>query len=189
MVTVAYDYSEIPVRPDGFTISDLDGLRPDGRRYELLDGTLIVTPSPSWEHQWAVTAVYDTLKTTCPPHLKIFPVPLEVSQGDRTYFEPDLIVVRMDDLVEDVRFRELPVLVIEVVSPSSRSIDNVLKRYAYARIGVPHYWVFDTKEPAVEVLRLATEGYETVSRTVSGETLVVSEPFEVTLRLEELRRS
>jgi Uma2 family endonuclease len=188
MVAVAYDYAEIPVRPDGFTISDLDELRPDGRRYELLDGTLIVSPSPRWEHQWAVRAVYEAIRKLCPPNLEAFPVPLEVSQGEHTYFEPDLVVVRNYDLVEGVRFRCVPVLVVEVVSPSSRGIDNVLKRHAYARIGVPHYWIVDIDEPAVVALRLVDGGYAELARAEGDEVLAVGEPFPVELVPDEVRR-
>ncbi len=52
-MSVMAAYEEIPVRPGGFTVEDLDAMPDDGRRYELIDGTLLVSPAPRWEHQHA----------------------------------------------------------------------------------------------------------------------------------------
>jgi Uma2 family endonuclease len=188
MVTMAVAYEEIPVRPGGFTIADLDDLPADGRRYELLDGVLLVSPPPRWEHQWGVTELHRVLHSCCPADLHAFPVPLEVSQGDDTYFEPDVIVVRDSDLVDGVRFRALPVLVAEMLSPSSRSIDQVLKRHAYARIGVPHYWIVDYHVPAITALTLVDGGYVETASATGDAVFTADEPFPVRLRPSDLRR-
>jgi hypothetical protein len=80
MVTMAVAYEEIPVRPGGFTIADLEEMPADGRRYELLDGVLLVSPPPRWEHQWGMTELHRVLDACCPADLHAFPVPLEVSR-------------------------------------------------------------------------------------------------------------
>jgi Uma2 family endonuclease len=189
MVAMALAYEDIPIRDGGFTIADLEELPPDGRRYELLDGVLLVTPSPRWEHQWGIEVLADALRAAVPSTLVAFGLPLEVSQGERTYFEPDLVVVRDTDLVEGVRFRAVPVLVGEVLSPSTRSFDQVLKRHAYARIGVPHYWIIDLDEPSIVVLTLIDGGYVETARAVGDETLMVTEPFGVSVIPSSLRRT
>jgi Uma2 family endonuclease len=109
--------------------------------------------------------------------------------GEGTYFEPDLIVVRGADLVDDVRFRAVPVLVAEVLSPSTRSYDQVLKRHAYARIGVPHYWIVDLDEPSVAALTLVDGGYVETARAVGDDSLTVTEPFAVGVVPSSLRRA
>ncbi len=188
MAGMALAYEDIPIRDGGFTIADLEELPPDGRRYELLDGVLLVSPSPRWEHQWGIRELYNRLAPHIPPHLQGFPVPLDVSQGERTYFEPDLVVVRGADLVEGVRFRALPVLVAEVLSPSTRSFDQVLKRHAYARIGVPHYWIVDLDEPSIAALTLVDGGYAETARAAGDETFTVTEPFPISVIPTSLRR-
>ncbi len=95
-----------------FTVAELDRMPDDGRRYELLDGTLVVSPRPTTIHQVVAGRLYGVLSGACPEDLCVVPEPA-VELGPQTEFDPDLVVVRMDQ-VGGAKFTEPP------VRPSSR---------------------------------------------------------------------
>ena len=101
-----------------YTSDDLAALPDDGHRYEVLDGTLLVTPSPSLPHQHVVLSLAMVLKLARPDHLIVVIAPYDYRQSDSTTLQPDVLVAR----VEDVSHRYLPrapVLAVEVRSPST----------------------------------------------------------------------
>ena len=162
------------------TYDDLQNLPEDGHRYELLDGTLLVTPSPNHAHQRCVLRLAVLLDDSAPPDLEVIIAPFDWLIGPRTAFEPDVLVARRADIEE----RNLPVpplLAVEVLSPSTRRIDLVLKRDAYASAGVPSYWLVDPEVPNVTALRLE-DGVYVEEASVSGdEPFTASSPFPVTV--------
>src|SRR3954470_13652995 len=117
------------------TRSDLDALPDDGHRYELIDGALIVTPAPSWQHQTIVGELHVLLHAACPAHLQVLLARFDVVLALNTVVQPDLLVARRSDLT----LRDLPtapLLAVEVLSPSTRLIDLALKR-ALRALGRP----------------------------------------------------
>jgi len=74
-------------------VADLDRMPYDGRRFELLDGTLIVSPRPSTVHQLACTGLIVTLSAACPRGLLVIPEPA-VQLSAETEFDPDVVVAR-----------------------------------------------------------------------------------------------
>lgn len=100
------DFEQLPI-PD------------DGHRYELIDGNLIVSPTPTWRHQDIVVALASTLRASCPPDLKVLVAPVDVVLDDSSVVEPDVVVVRRSDLGERM-VEAPPVLAVEVLSPSTR---------------------------------------------------------------------
>ncbi len=162
------------------TYDDLQNLPEDGHRYELLDGTLLVTPSPNFAHQNCVLRLAVLLDAAAPPDLRVVVAPFDWLIGPRTSFEPDLLVARRVDIAE----RNLPVpplLAVEVLSPSTRRIDLVLKRDAYASAGVPSYWIVDPDVPSVTALRLEGGAYVEEASVSGDEPFGASSPFSVTL--------
>lgn len=174
-------YENIPVRADGFTVDDLADMPDDGRRYEVLDGTLLVSPAPRWEHQAAVAALHRVLDEACPPSLFVFGPSPPVRRTPHTSLRPDLCVARREDLVRGARYRGTPVLVAEVLTPSSVGVDRMLKRHAYERLGVPFYWLVDEDESSVTVLTLTLEGYVEYAFAEGDRRLAVKAPFAVTI--------
>lgn len=155
----------------------------DGQRYELLDGVLVVTPSPLVQHQRVVMAVSVALADACPPRLEVFGSPLDVRLSDRTVVEPDVLVVRREDATGP-RLTGVPLLVVEVLSDSTRGHDLLLKRDRYADAGVPTYWVVEPVTAELAVLELAGGTYVEVSRHLLRDGPVRSaRPFAVTLDL------
>lgn len=187
MSAMAVRYGDLPVREGGFTIDDLEQMPEDGRCYELVDGVLLVSPAPRWEHQWAAQMLGHVLMAARPSGLAVFGLPLDVRRGRRTSLQPDVLVVRRADLVDGQPYLAVPLLAVEVLSPTSVDIDLGLKRWTYARLGVPSYWVVDADEPSVTAFALHAERYDEIARAVGGDPLSVTEPFTVRVVPSELR--
>lgn len=117
----------------------------DGFRYEVIDGVLYRTPVPSSFHQWIVQQLFLALhaEITRPGLGLVFVAPIGVMMPGCDPVQPDLVVVRADDrgILVDRRIRGVPTLLIEVLSPASAESDTEIKRRAYARAGVPEYWI------------------------------------------------
>jgi len=106
-------------RGRALTRDDLDTLPDDGHRYELIDGVLVVSPSPSQEHQSMLGELFVLLRAACPADLKVLLAPFDVALAADTVVQPDIVVARRTDLTS----RDLPtapVLAVEVLSPSTR---------------------------------------------------------------------
>jgi len=94
----------------------VDGAPPDdGRRHELIDGVLLVTPAPSVRHQVAVANLFALLRAGCPESLIALTAPLDVALADDTIVQPDLVVARRQDFTEQ-DLPTAPLLVVEVLS-------------------------------------------------------------------------
>lgn len=183
----------IPDRPEtlaeAWTVDDLGALPNDGLRYELLDGTLIVSPSPVPRHQLASGAVYLLLAAACPPELRALFAPLDWQPTATRSFQPDLLVAPRASL-NDLKLQGTPLLVVEILSPSSRTLDRVLKFSAYAEGGAAQYWIVDpgstAAAPSVEVYDLEDGSYRLQGRAAGDETLAVHGPVEVDVTPAEL---
>ena len=135
-------------RDHPWTVADLDLLPDDGLRYELVDGTLLVSAAPSKQHQRVLGNLYVLLRAACPPELEVFLAPTDYQPTDTRSLQPDVLVVTRED--PGVKAVTTPLaLAVEVLSPSSRSVDLVLKRELYQQAGVACYWVVDPDELAV----------------------------------------
>lgn len=162
-----------------YTYADLEQMPDDGHRYELLDGTLLVTPAPVPLHQTVVFRLARLLDDAAPRDLQTFIAPLDVVLADDTVLQPDALVARRSD----VAARNLPappVLAVEVLSPSTERIDRFLKHSRYAAAGVAHYWIIDPYEPSLVAYEIGADGtYIEVASVVGQETYAASSPFDV----------
>ena len=162
-----------------YTIADLDDLPEDGRRFELADGWLLVSPMARRRHQWGCMAIGKALENACPPELAVFCVPINVDDPDATHFEPDVTVVRREfRLIEN---GDIPLLAVEVRSPSTAGRDAVLKRREYARLGIASYWLFDVDVPSIRVLELDGDDYVEKAYAVGDQEVSVTLPFPLTM--------
>src|SRR5438067_135630 len=130
------------------TVEDLEAMPDDGHRYELVDGTLIVTPAPLVLHQRTVLKLAALLLTAAGDDLDVLPAPFDYQVSETTLLQPDIIVLRRQDL-RGGRLAGAPLLVIEVHSPSTRLVDLGTKRLAFEAAGVPAYWVVDPRVPSL----------------------------------------
>lgn len=160
------------------TRADLEKMPDDGHRYELLDGVLLVSPGPRTAHQEMVAELYVLLRAAKPAHLKALFAPFDVVLAEDTVLEPDLLVAPKSQFTD----RDLPgppLLAVEVLSPSTRRFDLLLKRDRFQAAGVASYWLCDPDEPSVTILELRNGEYVEVARAVGDEALEVTLPFPV----------
>ena len=141
-----------------WTYADYARFPDDGDRYEVIDGEVLVTPSPSPMHQHVLGNLYLALR----PYVEqsglgvvIQDVDLLFASGQ--FLRPDMVFVP-DSARHGITNRgveEAPGLVVEILSPTSSSIDRVKKPRRYGAFGVPEYWVVDPEERVVWVWRFA----------------------------------
>ncbi len=169
-----------------FTVADLDRMPDDGRRYELLDGVLVVSPRPTTIHQFVAMRLLRVLADACPEDMCVVPEPA-VELGPQTEFDPDLVVVRMDQ-IGGAKFTEPPLLVVEIRSPSTALIDLNRKKAAYERFGVPSYWIVnpDPPQPELTVFELR-DGRYALAAKASG-PFTADRPFAVSIAPADLTR-
>jgi Uma2 family endonuclease len=162
-----------------FTVHDLEGMPDDGRRYELIDGELLVSPAPGLRHQTIAYQLHRLLDDVCPEDLYVVAAPFAVQTDMSNEVQPDVLVARFDELT-DKNLPAAPVLAVEVLSPSGRLIDLNLKRAHYQRLGTPSYWVLDPDVPDLLVLELDADGrYQEVVRVAGDEVFEAHQPFKV----------
>ena len=161
------------------TFEDLVHLPADGRRYELIDGALVVTPAPGIEHQLVVGGLYRLLWGARAAGTTVLMAPVGFVPRPETALQPDVVVVE-SDTATGPRLTHAPLLVVEVVSPSTRSQDLGSKLHAYAQAGVRWYWVVDPVAP-VELIafRLVGDRYVEVDRVRGNERFSTREPLDV----------
>lgn len=143
------------------TYEDLERFPDDGLRRELLDGELLVSPSPKTRHQEILGRLYLRFGGYVETHGggKVYLAPLDVVLSNINVLEPDLVFVSDEqlDILTEKNIQGPPVLVIEVLS--NPRIDKVRKRDIYARFGVPEYWVVDPDADRIEIYRLEADRY------------------------------
>jgi Uma2 family endonuclease len=162
-----------------FTVDDLEAMPDDGHRYELLDGVLIVSPAPGTRHQVASVATTVALDAACPAGLVVLAAPYGVQPSRSTELQPDVLVARVADLTEK-NLPVAPLLVIELLSPSTALYDLNLKKAAYQRMGIPSYWVLDAAELVLTVFELDASGkYQQTAEVKGDEPFIAERPFAV----------
>ncbi len=173
----------VPPRP--LTVDDLLERPEDGWRYELVDGSLIMSPPPTMRHDTANSELLEAVMDAARPTYKVRKTDIGIHLDDGTYFIPDIVVLRTDADLSGPGFRPQDVvLVVEVVSPTNAANDLVLKRHVYARHGIRHYWLLDSRgELRMTVLELDGSGtqYAVAHEIEHGQSVTLEKPFGITL--------
>ena len=163
-----------------WTRDDLARLPDDGQRYEILDGALVVTPSPTPGHQVVVFGLNEQLRRACPAHLRVLGAPLDVIFGERDVLQPDLLVIRRE-LIGPQRLLGGPELAVEVLSPGSRHTDRTVKLQRYERAGTPAYWLADPDELTLTAYELRDGRYAQAAHVTADQAWTAHIPYEVTI--------
>ncbi|WP_067971753.1 Uma2 family endonuclease [Mycolicibacter icosiumassiliensis] len=186
--------SELPELPPGLmTLEQWDALEvAHTRRWELSEGTIIMSPRPQLTHQRISKRLTRLLDDHLPDGLEALPE-IEVTTSASfppSVRDPDIVVINSDTVPgRTVRVSPADVaLVVEIVSPGSRGMDHVMKLYEYAKAGIEHYWIVDAEAPTGEwflAYRLDGEVYRPVA-VLDGEQVQVREPVVMEFTLEAL---
>jgi Uma2 family endonuclease len=180
-----------PIYPQAepWTFDDLDRL-PDGPHYEIIDGSLLVSPPPAAFHQLAAMRLVSQVAATLPDDLEVLsPSGVDVAVS---YLEPDLAIVRAEAIAANPnRFAAADLLLVaEIISPSNAGIDRREKPSRYAEAGIPHFWRVELegdRAPYVVRYGLDESGakYVELGTVHAGDEETVDIGFPVTLRPAE----
>ena len=162
---------------------------PDDIRYELLDGELVIMPSPKEIHQRLLLKLAWLLQFVEDVELgRLYIAPFDVVLADTTVLQPDLIFVSNErsHIITEDNIRGAPDLVIEILSPSTADRDRTFKRTLYERYGVREYWIFDPSARNSTVLILGGNGYELAGIYGEGQTLTSPTLPDFSLNLNDI---
>lgn len=185
-------HTSLVPEPIKLTYQDFCALPDDGRRYEILDGDLYMSPSPGLVHQ----TVLGNLLFTLYEHVRerrlgtLLPGPIDVLLSEYDIVVPDILFVGAlrTALIEKKYIKGPPDLLVEICSDATRQRDIRAKRNLYARCAVPWYWIIDPEGPRVMELQLVDRAYAVVAEP-SGDASWTPKLFpELTVTLPDLIR-
>ncbi|RDI51837.1 Uma2 family endonuclease [Nocardia mexicana] len=180
------------------TIADFVALPEDDQhRWELQEGVLVMSPSPTPRHNVADGRLFAQLDAQLPSDLVVVPdvdLDLElVPDGEpATVRRPDLVVVRRTEFERvdsdgGILRASGAVLVVEIISPGSRRTDTVTKPSEYAEAGIPHYWIVDTTPPVSLLAFRRTDELGFVDEGETSGTFRTASPCPLTIQVDRLR--
>lgn len=172
------------------TYGDLIEMPNDRQRYEIVDGELYVIAAPNISHQTAVTNLTTVLNVHVRAHRlgRVFTAPCDVILENTTVVEPDIIFVAEKNrgIILPLHIRGAPDLVVEVLSGWTAHADREIQRQAYARHGIPHYWLLDPDRQVFTVNALVDGEYREAAVARENER-IGAEPFpDLVIELGEL---
>lgn len=158
-----------------FTYEDYK-LLPEDKRWEIIEGELLMTPSPVFRHQAIQMNLSVMLFSFVKEHDLGFVVaaPMDVILSPENVVQPDvLFIAKAHSAIIDQKggVHGAPDLAVEILSPSTAPRDHILKRKLYGRYGVQEYWIVDPEVQSVEVLTQTGSGLETWRRFTGDETI------------------
>ena len=148
---------------------------PEDKRYELLDGDLVMTPAPRVSHQRVVRKL-GTLLTLHVERFgegEVFFPPCDVVLSDTDVVQPDLLFIsgERSHIITEENVQGAPDLVVEILSPTTAERDQTFKRSLYARHGVKEYWLVDTAAQTVTILLLGPHDFAELSVCGVGQSI------------------
>lgn len=174
------------------TYDDYLTLPNDGKRYEIIEGGLNVSPAPEPKHQEAIGNIFTALRNFVRSRSlgRIYVSPIDVVLSMTDIVQPDIVFISAERLsiVKKKNIVAAPDLVVEVLSPSTAIMDRTQKKSLYEKYSVREYWIVDVENEAVEVYTLKESRFDSpkvfrssqsvISSLLTGFTLLVSEVFQ-----------
>ena len=131
----------------------------DDQRYELIEGELLMTPSPVIYHQWVSKNIgYELERFVRAKEIgKVFYAPCDVHLDNENVFQPDILFISKENekIIGTKNIQGAPDLVVEILSETTAYRDLIQKKKLYARFGVREYWIVDPGEKRVEIYSLS----------------------------------
>ena len=152
---------------------DLDA--PDGERYELINGVLIMVGSPNFAHQTVVGALGTRMYAFSEGNDlgDVVFSPFDVVLSDTDVVQPDLLFVsnEREEIITPANVQGAPDLVVEILSPSSSRRDWREKLALYAKYGVKEYWIIDPINRVIWLMLLRRGALEIAGQYGEGDTV------------------
>ena len=175
----------MPQQATGWTAEMVRALPDDGNRYEVVDGELLVTPSPGYPHQRAVRELLMLLDE----YLRgaglgeVLPSPSDIELDPESMVQPDLFAQGLVDgrPPRDWNSGAPLFLVVEVLSPSTARADRTTKRRRFQRAGIPEYWIVDLDARVIERWRPGDERPEVLGEAITWLPAGASAPLTIEL--------
>jgi Uma2 family endonuclease len=172
------------------TYEDYVTLPDDGRRYEILDGELAVSPSPTSAHQLVSHNLELALSIWVRTRSlgRIWHAPLDLILAPTVVLQPDIFFISnaRSSIVTKRGVEGAPDLVIEILSDSTAARDRGVKMHIYARHGVPRYWIIDVDATSIEAFALRDGVYQSVAMFRHSDVAHFDVPEEFELCLGEI---
>jgi Uma2 family endonuclease len=157
----------MPVQQTEWTAEMARALPDDGKRYEVLDGELYVSPAPSWKHQAVLQRLFLIVHAYVEAHGLGWTMlsPADIEFSPRRYVQPDLFVVPDEGTGEPSSWADVKrlLLAVEALSPTTARFDRQKKRPLFQKEGVPEFWILDIDSRLVERWRPRDERPEVIS--------------------------
>ncbi len=140
----------------------------EGAPYQLIDGELVMSPSPTRAHQAVLLRLALMLQRFVVENSlgEVYVAPFDVKLSETEVYQPDLLFISANRLavITEQHVNGAPDLVVEILSPATGYYDLTKKRRVYEVSGVKEYWIVDPIERTVEVLENVEGTYETVAK-------------------------
>ncbi len=148
---------------------------PEDKRHELINGELLMTPSPVPKHQRVSRKIEFILEKFVSGNKlgEVFYAPCDVYLDDENVVQPDILFISKDRLyiIGEKNIQGAPDLVVEIISENSVYRDMVQKKRLYAKLGVKEYWIVIPEEEEIEVYTLEDNKYQLCRTYNKGNTL------------------
>ncbi|MDA8065937.1 MAG: Uma2 family endonuclease [Thermaerobacter sp.] len=146
-----------------YTYEDYALLPDDGRRYELLEGEILVSPAPKTRHQMVLQKLFKMVDAWAEKGRAgtVLLAPCDMVLSPQTVLQPDLVFIarKHSGIITEDNVQGVPDLVVEVISPWSAERDRDWKRRVYERHGVPCYWIVDPEERRLTAYRRGADDF------------------------------
>lgn len=172
------------------TYADYASIPPDGCVWQVLDGEATVMPVPSPQHQRASKRLQRQLEAffEAKGRGEVFNAPIDLILGPHDVTQPDIVVVTDAATVTRRGIEAPPLLVVEVLSPSTAAYDREAKARRYAALGVPHYWILDPDARRMECWRNDAGTYVLSASAAGDEALASPDIQSLTIDLAAIWR-
>jgi Uma2 family endonuclease len=167
-----------------WTIDKLHALPDDGKRYEIIDGMLYVTPSPGVPHQRAlIELVRYVWAYAYAAGLMPMLSPADIIFSERTVLRPDLFVFAELPGAPVRAWSDIPTLrlAVEVLSPGTARVDRAVKRTTFQEHGVWEYWIIDARARVIERRRPDSTEAEKLTTSLSLQPVATHPPLHIDL--------
>jgi Uma2 family endonuclease len=175
----------VPDAARRYTVDEVLAFPSDGNRYELVHGTLLVSPAPRLAHQKILGRLYQQLAGYLTQYSAVAEVllsPADITWGTREDLaQPDIFVVPTSETADDWDAIRTLLMAVEVLTPSTARHDRITKRRLYQEHGVRIYWIVDPDARLVEVWRPADSRPEIVTDVIRWRVRPEAAPLEISL--------